>query len=164
MAYYTKVLQPDETVKVVGRLHWSIYVRGVVVLAVAVALLVLSARLPDPDWQRYCADGRPAWSGCWAFCCCSAPGSAASATEIVVTDRRVIFKRGLLSRHTVEMNVSKIETVDVEQGLAGRIWDYGTVVIRGTGSGFEPLVGVGSPLSDPQRDRRELARTLPADA
>ena len=38
-------------------------------------------------------------------------------TEIVVTDRRVIFKRGLLALHTVEMNVSKIETVDVEQGL-----------------------------------------------
>jgi uncharacterized membrane protein YdbT with pleckstrin-like domain len=68
------------------------------------------------------------------------------ATEIVVTDRRVIFKRGLLSRHTVEMNVSKIETVDVEQGLAGRIWGYGTLLIRGTGSGFEPLVGVGSPI------------------
>jgi len=69
------------------------------------------------------------------------------ATEIVVTDRRVIFKRGLLSRHTVEMNVSKIETVDVEQGLSGRIWDYGTLLIRGTGSGFEPLEGVGSPLT-----------------
>ncbi len=68
------------------------------------------------------------------------------ATEIVVTDRRVIFKRGLLSRHTVEMNVSKIETVDVEQGLAGRIWGYGTLLIRGTGAGFEPLAGVGSPL------------------
>ncbi len=68
------------------------------------------------------------------------------ATEIVVTDRRVIFKRGLLARHTVEMNVSKIETVDVEQGLGGRIWGYGTLLIRGTGAGFEPLVGVGSPL------------------
>jgi uncharacterized membrane protein YdbT with pleckstrin-like domain len=68
------------------------------------------------------------------------------ATEIVVTDRRVIFKRGLVSRHTVEMNVGKIETVDVEQGLGGRLCDYGTVLIHGTGSGFEPLVGVGAPL------------------
>jgi uncharacterized membrane protein YdbT with pleckstrin-like domain len=69
------------------------------------------------------------------------------ATEIVVTDLRVIYKVGVLSRRTVEMNVSKIETVDVEQGLWGRIWGYGTVLIRGTGSGFEPLVGVGSPLA-----------------
>jgi uncharacterized membrane protein YdbT with pleckstrin-like domain len=68
------------------------------------------------------------------------------ATEIVVTDRRVIFKRGLVSRHTVEMNVGKIETVDVEQGLGGRLWGYGTVMIHGTGSGFEPLVGIGEPI------------------
>ena len=76
MAYYTKVLQPDETVKVVGRLHWSIYIRGVVVLAVAAALLVGSLWLPDPDWQRYCAVGGRRWSACWDSCCCSAPGSA----------------------------------------------------------------------------------------
>jgi membrane protein YdbS with pleckstrin-like domain len=146
MAYYTKVLQPDETVKIIGRLHWSIYGRAVLVLAVAVALLVLSARLTDPDWQGYALMaagvvgllGLLLLLGAWL---------RRKATEIVVTDRRVIFKRGLLSRHTVEMNVSKIETVDVEQGLAGRIWDYGTLLIRGTGSGFEPLEGVGSPLS-----------------
>ena len=69
------------------------------------------------------------------------------ATEIVVTDRRVIYKRGILSRHTVEMNVSKIETVDVEQGLWARMMGYGTVLIRGTGSGIEPLRGVGHPLT-----------------
>jgi membrane protein YdbS with pleckstrin-like domain len=145
MAYYTKVLQPDEAVKVIGRLHWSIYVRGLVVLAVAVAILVLSWRLPDPDWQRY------AWMaagvvGLFGILLLFAAWLRRKATEIVVTDRRVIFKRGLLSRHTVEMNVSKIETVDVEQGLSGRIWDYGTLLIRGTGSGFEPLERVGSPL------------------
>jgi uncharacterized membrane protein YdbT with pleckstrin-like domain len=145
MAYYTKVLQPDETVKVVGRLHWSIYGRAFVVLAIAAALLVFSEQLPGPDWQRYGlmaggvvgAVGILLLLGAWI---------RRKATEIVVTDRRVIFKRGLLSRHTVEMNVGKIETVDVEQGLSGRLWGYGTLLIRGTGAGFEPLVGVGSPL------------------
>jgi hypothetical protein len=44
------------------------------------------------------------------------------------------------------MNVGKIETVDVEQGVGGRIWGYGTLLIHGTGSGFEPLVGIGAPL------------------
>jgi membrane protein YdbS with pleckstrin-like domain len=146
MAYYTKVLQPDETVKVVGRLHWSIYIRGVVVLAVAAALLVGSLWLPDPDWQRT-AQWAAAVVGALGLLLLLGAWIRRRSTEIVVTDRRVIYKRGLLSRHTVEMNVSKIETVDVEQGLAGRIWSYGTVVIRGTGSGFEPLVGVGSPLA-----------------
>lgn len=145
MPYYTKVLQPDERVLVVGRLHWSIYSRAVIILAIAIVLLLYANRLPNPEWQRIAH---------WAGVAVGVLGILAlisayirrMATEIVVTDRRVIFKRGLLSWHTVEMNVSKIETVDVEQGLAGRIWGYGTLLIRGTGAGFEPLVGVGAPL------------------
>jgi membrane protein YdbS with pleckstrin-like domain len=53
MSYYAKVLQPDEAVKVVGRLHWSIYGRALAVLAVAVTVLVGSYWLPDPNLQRY---------------------------------------------------------------------------------------------------------------
>jgi uncharacterized membrane protein YdbT with pleckstrin-like domain len=145
MPYYTKVLQPDETVKVVGRLHWSIYGRAFVVLAVAALFLVLSYRLSDPDRQHYALIAAGA-AGVLGLLLLLAASVRRHATEIVVTDRRVIFKRGLLSRHTVEMNVSKIETVDVEQGLSGRIWNYGTLLIRGTGSGFEPLAGVGAPI------------------
>jgi uncharacterized membrane protein YdbT with pleckstrin-like domain len=145
MAYYTQVLQPDETVKVVGRLHWSIYGRAVTVLAVAVASLVGAIWLADPTWQRNAllAGGV---IGILGILLLLGAWIRRQATEIVVTDRRVIFKRGLLTRRTVEMNVSKIETVDVEQSLAGRIWGYGTLLIRGTGAGFEPLEGVGSPI------------------
>jgi len=147
MPYYTKVLQPDETVRVIGRLHWSVYVRGliVIVLAGAIAVLPLSGKLPNPDWQHY-AGIAAAVIGALGLLLLLAAWIRRRATEIVVTDRRVIFKRGLLTRHTVEMNVSKIETVDVEQGIGGRIWNYGTLMIRGTGAGFEPLEGVGSPI------------------
>jgi uncharacterized membrane protein YdbT with pleckstrin-like domain len=59
-------------------------------------------------------------------------------TEIDVTDRRVVYKRGFIRRHTVEMNMDKIESVDVDQSLIGRLFDYGDVIIRGTGAGIEP--------------------------
>jgi uncharacterized membrane protein YdbT with pleckstrin-like domain len=67
-------------------------------------------------------------------------------TEIAVTDRRVIFKRGLIRRHTIEMNMQKVESVDVDQSLIGRICNYGNVTIRGTGSSFETLRTIDSPL------------------
>jgi membrane protein YdbS with pleckstrin-like domain len=146
MAYYTKVLQPDETVKVIGRLHWSIYLRAVVVLLIAGAVLIGANWVADPDLGRYALLAAGAL-GVIGLVLLLAAGIRRGATEIVVTDRRVIFKRGLLTRFTMEMNVSKIETVDVAQGLGGRIWGYGTVLIRGTGSSFEPLVGIGSPLA-----------------
>ncbi len=145
MPYYTKVLQPDESVKIVGRLHWSIYRRAVVLLLIATVLLVGSEWVVDPTWQLYARYAGAAVTllglslllGAWI---------RRRTTEIVVTDRRVIFKRGVLALHTVEMNVSKIETVDVEQSLGGRIFGYGTLLIRGTGAGFEPLRSVGFPL------------------
>jgi uncharacterized membrane protein YdbT with pleckstrin-like domain len=69
-----------------------------------------------------------------------------SATEIAVTDRRVILKKGLIWRHTVEMNMQKVESVDVDQTVAGRIFNYGDVTIRGVGSTFEQLRTIDAPL------------------
>lgn len=146
MAYYTRVLQPDERVLVIGRLHWTIYLRAILVLILAAAILAGSFSLQDTN-QQAVVQVVAAAVAVVGLVIGLGVAIRRHATEIVVTDRRVIFKRGVLSRHTVEMNVSKIETVDVEQGLLARMFDYGTVIIRGTGSGFEPLRGVGSPLA-----------------
>lgn len=109
MPYYTKVLQPDETVKAVGRLHWSIYGRAFVVLILAVAVLVGSFWLPDPDWPRYgqIASGVIAVVGLVLLL---KAGIRRMATEIVVTDRRVILNKGFVRRHTTEMNMSKVNS------------------------------------------------------
>jgi uncharacterized membrane protein YdbT with pleckstrin-like domain len=67
-------------------------------------------------------------------------------TELVLTDRRIITKRGLISRDTVEMNLAKIESVHVNQGLLGRMLNYGDVTVVGTGASLEPLLGIAKPL------------------
>ena len=50
-----------------------------------------------------------------------------------MTDRRIIYKRGFISRHTEEMNMDKVASVDVDQSILGRILDYGTIHVIGTG-------------------------------
>jgi uncharacterized membrane protein YdbT with pleckstrin-like domain len=67
-------------------------------------------------------------------------------TELVLTDRRIITKRGLVARETVEMNLNKVESLHVNQGLMGRILDYGDVTVVGTGASLEPLRGIARPL------------------
>ena len=52
-----------------------------------------------------------------------------------MTDRRIIYKRGFINRHTEEMNMDKVASVDVDQSILGRILDYGTVHVMGTGGG-----------------------------
>jgi len=67
-------------------------------------------------------------------------------TELVLTNRRLIMKRGLVSRDTVEMNLNKVESLHVNQGLMGRLLDYGDVTVVGTGASLEPLRGIARPL------------------
>ena len=56
-------------------------------------------------------------------------------TEIGVTDRRVIFKKGFIRRDTIEINMDKVESVEVDQSILARLLDYGYVRVRGTGQG-----------------------------
>ncbi len=146
MPYYTKVLQPDETVRVVARLHWLIYGHALLLLVLALAAAILAMKLTDPTQQ----DGVLILALILAVLgglVCLGAWIRRLGTEIVVTDRRVIYKRGFIARHTVEMNIGKVETVDVAQGIAGRLLGYGTVLIRGTGESLEPLRHVASPLA-----------------
>ena len=68
------------------------------------------------------------------------------ATEVAVTDRRVIYKTGLIQRHTIEINIDKIESADVDQSIVGRLFGFGSITIRGTGEGVEPLRNIAQPL------------------
>jgi uncharacterized membrane protein YdbT with pleckstrin-like domain len=72
-------------------------------------------------------------------------------TEIAVTDRRIIYKRGFINRHTEEMNMDKVASVDVDQSILGRILDYGTVHVLGTG---------GSQAVDRANSDRSVARGI----
>lgn len=69
------------------------------------------------------------------------------STELAVTDRRVIYKAGILARHTLEMNRSKVESVDVDQSLLGRLLGFGTIIVRGTGGSLEPIRMISDPLT-----------------
>ena len=68
------------------------------------------------------------------------------ATEMAVTNKRVIIKTGLLRRRTFELLLSKVESISVDEGLLGRMLGYGTVIVRGTGGTPEPFSRVEHPL------------------
>jgi uncharacterized membrane protein YdbT with pleckstrin-like domain len=67
-------------------------------------------------------------------------------TEFAVTDRRIIAKSGLISRRTAEMFLDKVESLNVDQTVVGRLFDYGTVTVRGTGATLEPFRSISAPL------------------
>jgi len=139
MSYLDQVLQPGEKILYRTTVSWTLFIPGIALLILAI--IVYSA-LPSGLWARAALIiiGLPAlfllvraWFTRWT-------------TEIAVTNSRVILKRGFIRRHTIEMNMDKVESVDVDQSLLGRIFNYGNITVRGTGSSFEPLRMIDHPL------------------
>jgi uncharacterized membrane protein YdbT with pleckstrin-like domain len=142
MRYIDRIRQPGENLVYTSRLHWIVYVPGLLLwVAALIVLYVVGAASPRIVWLILFAVLAfaasilllRAWIRRWT-------------TEIDVTDRRIVYKRGLIRRHTVEMNMDKVESVDVDQTIMGRLLDYGNIVIHGTGRGIEPLRNIDAPL------------------
>ncbi|HVY06792.1 MAG TPA: PH domain-containing protein [Burkholderiales bacterium] len=70
-----------------------------------------------------------------------------ATTELAITNKRVIAKSGLVSRSTIEMFLEKIESIQVEQGVLGRMFNFGSVVISGTGVHSAPFRNISDPLA-----------------
>jgi uncharacterized membrane protein YdbT with pleckstrin-like domain len=68
------------------------------------------------------------------------------STELAITDKRVIAKFGFIRRNTVEINLHKIESIQVAQGLLGRIFDFGSLVVSGAGNPQAPIPGICRPI------------------
>ena len=67
-------------------------------------------------------------------------------SEFAVTDKRVLIKTGIVSRHTLETILTKIENIGVEQSIWGRLFNFGTLYVTGTGSTRETFPGIHAPL------------------
>jgi uncharacterized membrane protein YdbT with pleckstrin-like domain len=69
------------------------------------------------------------------------------STEIAVTSKRLIVKHGFIRRSTIEINLNKVESIQVDQSMLGRLLNFGTLVISGTGTSHAPIVGVAEPMA-----------------
>ena len=67
-------------------------------------------------------------------------------TELVITNSRIIAKWGLISRDTVELNTNQIESVIINQSVIGRLFNFGTVRVQGTGQAVTPFYAIADPL------------------
>jgi uncharacterized membrane protein YdbT with pleckstrin-like domain len=67
-------------------------------------------------------------------------------TELSFTNRRVVAKIGLIGRQTIELNINKVESLQVSQGVFGRMFNYGTLIISGAGNPQAPISGISNPM------------------
>jgi hypothetical protein len=151
-AYTTATLQPNERPLHQTTIHWMALSGSVIGAVLSLIVIVPIAMLAS------CRDFY------WAWLLLLVPAgillSAAvtvKTSELVITDRRVLIKVGFIQRHTFEMFISKIESVAVYQSMLGRLFNYGTVEIRGTGGSAESFATIAAPL--PFRDAIQLVQS-----
>jgi membrane protein YdbS with pleckstrin-like domain len=142
MRYVQRVLQPGEQVRQISSIHWIGYWRGVAVALLAVLAYWLSDTRLLPGIWRYAAYALALVAVFFLF----EQWLRWLVNEIAVTDRRVIYKKGLIRRQTNEMNMDKVESVQIDQSILGRMLDFGDVTILGTGEGFETLRTIANPI------------------
>ncbi len=75
-----------------------------------------------------------------------------SSSEFAVTSERVIIKTGILERKSLAMHLNKIESIEIEQSLTGRILGFGSIIITGTGNAESKFVL----LKDPSKFRQQM--------
>jgi uncharacterized membrane protein YdbT with pleckstrin-like domain len=80
-----------------------------------------------------------------------------NATEMAVTNKRVIVKSGLADRRTIELLLQRIESIAVEEPAMGRLLGYGTVIVRGTGGTPEVFPQIARPLEFREQVQRQIA-------
>ncbi len=148
--YARASLAPNETAYFKTSLHWIIFAR----FAGLAALAFLFAAIPFAIAVQALTGMEFGWFALPLPVFLMVPPAIAYASnELVVTDRRVLIKTGVVRRQTMEMFVARIESIAVDQGFFGRVFDFGNVTIRGTG-GFEQSLG---PIAQPRRLSRFCA-------
>ncbi len=134
MGYIESNLLPGETVVQRARLHWIVFLKAVAVFVAGLALLYFEPRtiglvvsaigliMAVPPWLERVT------------------------SEFGVTSKRVIIKVGLIKRRTLELLIRQVEAISVDQSLSGRIFNFGTITLTGTGGVKETFHNIASPL------------------
>jgi len=149
MSYIEENLLPGERVVYRAVLHKIIYVWPAIFVLLGLIALLGSA---GTAFLCFVIAGITA-----AFCY-----AKFKTSEFGVTDKRVLVKVGILSRRSLEILLTKVEGIGVNQDIGGKSLDYGTIVITGTGGTKEPFTRIARPLEFRRRVQEQIGLLQPA--
>lgn len=137
------------------KLHWSVF--GGAVFWVVLGVVMLSANSANP-------------AGVLSLVFAPIAGVleyiAFATSEFGVTTKRIIIKTGFIRRISAETLLTKVEGIAVEQGILGRLFGYGTIIVHGTGSTRTPYKKISNPMEFRRQVQQqiEISTQKPGDA
>lgn len=148
--YISSTLLRDETIVYIARPHWIIFLPSLMVLGFSIFLYYYTPSLDVfkflvwKQWRMYQVLG-------FILLCAGVIWYLRSYIQYVtseygVTNKRILMKTGWIRRNALEIFLKKIESIDVDQTITGRVLNYGTLVIVGTGGTRDSYFYVPRPL------------------
>jgi len=135
MALYVDAsLGPDERVLYRSGVSWVVYLAPVIMMGFGAAWALSGGGVPG---LILVLAGILAGAGAFI---------RQASSEFAVTTARVVAKKGLITRSTIEIALSKVESVEVRQDLLGRLLNYGSIIVSGTGGTHEPFTMIDDPI------------------
>jgi len=122
MSYIKKSLSSEESIHSIFKLHWMAWLRFVGWMLLALPTFGLTLLVAGYEYLRL------------------------KSIEQAVTNQRVVFKKGIISRHSEEMRLGSVETVEIRQSIWGRLLGYATIVVTGRGVSDVRLNWMDQPL------------------
>ena len=164
MSYVEKHLIPGETVQYQTKLH-GIVMLGHIVAAAILEFFAMAFLLSALSSWKGVEVAPPRSALYFGALFCFVMGAIfftigllrRNATEMAVTNKRVIVKTGLAERRTLEIVLSRIESVVVDEPALGRLLGYGTVIVRGTGGTPEVFEKINHPLKFREQVQSQIA-------
>ena len=142
--YVNGSLLPNEQIEAEAKPHWAMFI------APTLLLVLLFLVLPkDTTTNNILA---------LVFIWLATRVMVYRTTELALTNKRVIAKSGIFSRNVVDVSLTKVEGISYTQGIVGRIFGYGSILVRGTGVGRVPIKFI----SQPEHFKHEVGRILHA--
>jgi uncharacterized membrane protein YdbT with pleckstrin-like domain len=144
LGYLASHLLEGEEIVYRARLHWILFRWPIAISVLSIAILIFLGQRPDVDRPVF-------WVACLALLGLAAvlaigPAVRYISSEFAVTNARVLIKLGFVQRESTETLLSKVEAIGVEQNFAGRLFDYGTITVTGTGGTREAFATIADPL------------------
>jgi uncharacterized membrane protein YdbT with pleckstrin-like domain len=140
MSYLDDHLLADERIVYRARLHWIIFGGAIVLVTLGILLAIILQATQHDYW--YVGLGLAGIGLLFAI----GPAIRYISSEFAVTDKRVLAKHGFIERESIETLLSKVEAIGVDQGIVGRVFDYGSITITGTGGTEEYFPRISAPL------------------
>lgn len=144
MGYLERSLTKDERVLHIGSIHWIVHLGPALLLLIGLINLVAGVSSGSIGGI---------WIVVGIVITIVATFSIMTSiirrftTDLAGTNKKIVAKWGLISRRTIEQRLEKIDSIQVDQGVLGRLLGYGTIIVNGSGASLTPIKAVRDPLT-----------------